>query len=220
MPDFLHNAPMKWPTLKDFLFQSGVLENGTVEDIVMAKKAYRKAYLKSKKQEYRKAHKEVTIGIPKNEVLTLEKAAKGHNLTLPQFIRACTKWYCDQVFIVPDEGQVQELCLLLRKIGTNINQVAKIRNTLGLSHDEAVAEVQGQVNKLEDRIEAMFVSPPNLTDMLVTEAEKDPRFREKLRKILREMENSTSENGHISTITNHYDNQEYPAQKPNVQAAH
>ncbi|MEO1263250.1 MAG: hypothetical protein AAFZ15_30850 [Bacteroidota bacterium] len=174
----------RYKNQKEFLFASGVFDEGSEISLEEAKKAYRKEYLKRKKAEFRRKHKEVTIAIPRKDLPQLESAAKGHSLSLPKFIRSCLGWYMEQVFIVPDEEQVQKLCILLRRIGNNINQVAMLRNNLELSEHQAVAKVQEQVNVLEDEIYRIFTAPPNLLEVLKIEAEKDPLFAQKLRQLV------------------------------------
>jgi len=71
----------------DYLKQSGVLEQGTAQDIEKARKEYRKLYLKHYKSEYKKHHSNVTMSFRNEDKLELKKLSASKGKRLASYIK-------------------------------------------------------------------------------------------------------------------------------------
>ena len=79
--DFLYK------NVEDYLQASGVLEHGTPEAILQARKTYRKLYLAYYKENYSKTHSNVTLSFSKTDKERLRRLAKSKGMRLASFIK-------------------------------------------------------------------------------------------------------------------------------------
>lgn len=171
-------------TLKEYLFASGILEYGTPEEIEEVKKEFRKDYLREKKRSFRSSHEEVTISLPLQDAATFEKNASYHNMKLAAYIKACVYAYVNQGFIVPDNKQIQHLELLLRRIGNNVNQIARTANAVEGNTAEIVTAIQSKVNVLEEELSQHLRQPLNLEVVIRMELGRNPAFLHRLQYLI------------------------------------
>ncbi len=175
---------MKQQTLQAYLFASGVLESGDSEAIAAAKKAYRKAYLKQKKAAFRAAHTTVSVSFPNSEAAALQKKAAQYNRKLAPFIKACTRAYVQQQFLLPNEDEVQQLELLLRNIGNNVNQIARHCHRLDIPPVQAIQSVQNILKQWESHISMSLRQPESLDALLYNALQKEPEYAHRVRELL------------------------------------
>ena len=87
-----------------YLDASGVLENGTEDDIKAAKKAYRKQYLLNFKRKQRNSKPEYSVCLSKTMgniqeyYLLLKRMVEN----VPSFLRMAALAYISKTYIVPD----------------------------------------------------------------------------------------------------------------------
>jgi|GEM_PF-688955 hypothetical protein len=175
------------PTLKEYLFASGVLEYGTLEEIEELKREFRKNYLYEKVRAFRSDRRSVSLTFPLKDAATFEKNAAYHNMKLAAYIKACVYAYVNQGFIVPDNQQIQRLELLLRRIGNNVNQVARTANSVEGNTQEVVTAIQSQVNILEADLSQHLRQPLNLEVAIRMELTRNPAFLHRLRYLIQNL---------------------------------
>ncbi|MEM6719185.1 MAG: hypothetical protein AAF611_07735 [Bacteroidota bacterium] len=74
--------------VQEYLDATGVLETGTAEEIELARKTFRKLYLKQyQKQRYTITHTNVSISFSKKEKARIEKYARDNEKSLARYIK-------------------------------------------------------------------------------------------------------------------------------------
>lgn len=90
-----------------------------------------------------------------HEAIELKKFANQKKMKVPAFLKSLIKAYSKKTeYILPDDNTLQNLILEMRKIGTNINQMAKYVNT---NKTISKSEMDGFRVKLDD-LEHLIVS--------------------------------------------------------------
>jgi uncharacterized protein YukE len=171
-------------TLKEYLFSSGILEYGTPGEIEEVKREFRRQYLYEKVRAFRAERRTVSLTFPLQDATTFEKNAAYHNMRLAAYIKACVYAYVNQGFIVPDNKQIQHLELLLRRIGNNVNQIARTANSVEGDTKNAVTSIQNQVNELEAELSQHLRQPLNLEVVIRLELQRNPAFLHRLRYLI------------------------------------
>ena len=114
---------MKHKSFQEYLLANNLVDKLTIEERLALQKKWRNAYQKEYHQKYGKKRIRKTITLTKQENTILVTAAKKHKKTLNDFLKESAFAYLNQYYIVPNEKQVQEAIVQMRKIGTLINQV-------------------------------------------------------------------------------------------------
>lgn len=153
---------MKKQKLKQFLMESGVLDNGDPKEIAAAKKAFRKQYLKQRSQEYRNKHKSVALWFLKTEITRLEKEAASRKIKLPVYLKECIDAYRTKSFILPEDHEIRQLEMALQNVGNEINRIASVLRIEGISAADVMVDVQRQLEKVEELFTALFYQPPEI----------------------------------------------------------
>lgn len=186
---------MKFPTQIEYLRKSGVLDTGTSAEIIEAKRQYRKEYLAHKKKEHRRKNRTVSLSYPKKEMRVIAIEAEGHHMHVPQYLRACIKAAREQAYIVPNVKKVQQIELLLRRVGTHTNQIARLANQMTMPPTRAIAELKGHLQYFEDTFEKILEKPTNLNRFIKEELKRNPAFaRQLLRLVTTHLENNADKN--------------------------
>lgn len=175
---------MKFPSIIEYLTSSGVLDTGSSEDIAAAKKERRRQYLTAKKREYRKTHKSVTLSFPNSEMRALQKEAAEHKMKVPAYLRACIEVAREQAYILPNTDAVHQIELLLRRISTNTNQIARLANSMSMPPVRAIKEIREHLVFFEETFTKMFREPKNLEQVIREEIKNNPVFAQTLLRII------------------------------------
>lgn len=118
----------------------------------------RRRYLREYMRKRRAEQKRVEVVYSLDEYRRLEREARAHGQKVAPFIKACAEAYLEKSYVVPDEERVHELRLALRRIGTNVNQIARKANRSGLgSHD--IEQALALIYELEDRVGEALRNP-------------------------------------------------------------
>jgi len=91
----------------------------------------------------------------------------------------------NQAYLVPDKTAVSDLTVALRKIGTNINQIAHHTNrtkSLGLFDAK---QLRQKVIKLEEEVSQALRQPPSLFEAVAQEIQRDPVLLSQLEALVR-----------------------------------
>lgn len=114
-----------------------------------------KALWREQKRIYRQKRKEYSLILTMHEAKELKKFAQQKKMKVPAFLKSLIKAYSKKTeYILPDDNTLQNLILEMRKIGTNINQMAKYVNT---NKTISKSEMDGFRIKLDD-LEHLIVS--------------------------------------------------------------
>ena len=150
----------------EFLENSGVLENGTDEDIKAAKKAYLKEYYLTYKRNQRNQKPEFTVNFSneKGEYHSVEHAARSHKMTITAFIRRAVLSYINQRFIVPNPEQVANLEQILSNCLNEIQSIVRVREKYHWEREQKFEAIEKRIERLEYNINQIFRNPPLFTN--------------------------------------------------------
>ncbi len=179
-------------SLIEYLFNSGVLENGTEEDIAEAKKAYRKKYLRAKKEEYKQTRIRKEILLLPKEYSLLCKAAQKMGLKIAPYIKQAALSYTKKEFLLPSDSKVHDLEIAIRRIGNNINQVSFYVNYHKTVSQNEINALQYHLNQLEEEISKHFREPKDLLEIIKLKIDENSSFLREIQCV-------------ISQHLNHYD---------------
>ena len=148
----------------EYLQASGVLENGTDEEIKTAKKAYRKEYYLSYKRNQRANKPEfiVNFSSENGEYARVKMAAERHKMTVTAFIRSSVLAYLQQRFLVPNTLQVAHLEEILSQCLNEIQKLVGAREKYYWAREEKFEAIEKRIEKLEYDIDQVFRNPPLL----------------------------------------------------------
>ena len=96
----------------NYLHSIKVLEIGSNQDIINARKAYWKEYKAKWRKEKRIAEKEFTLTLASEEAKILRESARAHRQSISRFIRNAALAYLRRQYIVPDPlaiGTIRQL---------------------------------------------------------------------------------------------------------------
>lgn len=180
------------PTLRQYLDQSGVLVNGTEEEIKAVRRQYRKLYKAHHKRIERSENKEVDILLSRSrEYARIVGAAKKHKQSLPAFIKAATLAYLDKTFIVPDRHLVAKLVQLLSDCSNEVQRITQSQGRLPWHVEEKCDAIEKQIVQLENEIKRVFSAPPVLEEAVRDAMQKDPEIRLRLLVLLTSTPNAS-----------------------------
>lgn len=172
---FTHNvSSMKKQTLKEYLFHLGVDKDTPPEEVAAIKAEYRKQYLKEKKQQRRRTHTSITLSYPNREAGTLKQEATSYQMKLPEYLRQCIDAYRSQTFILPNEEQIRSLEIELKRIGNNINQIAKHLNRQQRNPHSSIELVRKELEAFDQKFSRIFRAPWRLKSFIEKRIEEDP----------------------------------------------
>lgn len=109
-------------------------------------------YHKEYRKTYEKKVKYVTVSIPVTEYKELEKIAKKEKVKVSALVKNMTLAYMQTKTLVPNsvEERLNEFVFLMRNVANNINQIARISNTVKHLADENGLLME--VKKMEDLV--------------------------------------------------------------------
>ena len=123
----------------------------------------RRKYLREYMRKRRVHQKRLELVYSLDEYRRLEREAQRHGRKVTSFIKACVEAYLKKTYVVPDEEKVQELRLALRRIGTNLNQIARKAHRSGLGSQD-IEQALALVYELEDQVGEAFRNPKEVSD--------------------------------------------------------
>lgn len=115
---------------------------------------------REQKQAYRKTRKEYTLVFSIEDADQLEEFAKEKGMLVTEFIKSMIKAYQnDSDYILPKENELKTLILEMRKIGNNINQIARYINTNKSISLIDIQQLQDRLIDLEKLITTTLCNP-------------------------------------------------------------
>ncbi len=144
--------------LYSYLKSSGVLENGTHEQIQKVKKDYWREYKRNWRKNKRKSEKEIVISFTAVELKEIQIESKRHNLNRTKFIKQACFAYINKSFIVADSKTVKLIAQLL-SISYNSIQELMEENKTEFKTGKSILEA---IYKLEREILPVLNNPKSL----------------------------------------------------------
>ncbi len=158
------------------------------EELKSFKESHRREYIQDYQKRYRAQNKRVTFFLSKEQYASLEPVAKSQGMKVGAYVREAAFAYLNQVFLLPDDDQVHQLEIGIRRIGNNINQVVHRFHQGELEGTEVVREIQQKVNQLEEGVSAIFREPESLAVVLQRECKKHPELLDRVKEMIAKLE--------------------------------
>ncbi len=146
-------------SLRSYLKERGLTRNSPSEELANAKREHRRLYQKDYQAKRRKARPRIGVSLSAPERQQLSKDARRHGMKLPHFIRMAALAYTGKKYILPDDTTARALEIELRRIGNNINQVARRCNEKKTAEALDIEEANNLLIGLEDAVSAAFRNP-------------------------------------------------------------
>lgn len=104
------------------------------------------------KRKYEKTRKRVHLTLNKEELEEIKEASEKAKMRPSVFVKELILCQIHQNrFLSKDlESQLNETCLHLRRIGSNINQISKKVNTEGIAEKKEIEQALSLINSLEN----------------------------------------------------------------------
>ncbi len=164
-----------------FLDSLNILEKGSPEEIVAARKQYWRVY----KALWRKENRHKLVGFTpyftKEEVVILNDAAKLHKRSKTQFVKVASLAYISKNYLVPDILQIRKVIQLLQ-MNFNIIQEMLDENKIPIQAGKILLD---KLNCLELQIRQELHSPKTLEQLIVDAIKNDPSKNEEFIKLLK-----------------------------------
>jgi len=170
----------------EYLELTGVLENGSDEEIKQAKRAYRKKYLRLHKRKQRGLKREFTLRFSKEdgEFINIANTAKRHNMKITEFLKSAVMAYINQSFVVPDQWQVAELEQILSQCLNEIQTIVRQKERYNYDREYKYERIEKRIEQLEFDINNILRNPYTLNDLILKEIKARPSLKEQLLEIL------------------------------------
>jgi len=146
-------------SLAQFLTAKGLDKTSNPDDIEKAKAEFKKLYFKEKQKEFRETHIRKEIYLTKKEFGYLIHHAEKHQQKLSRFIKNAAFAYLQNKYILPDDTQVRNLELEIRRAGNLWNQIAKRANTSGVVTKEDIRLIKVQLEVLSEKASKALRDP-------------------------------------------------------------
>ncbi|MBK9640043.1 MAG: hypothetical protein IPO72_01795 [Saprospiraceae bacterium] len=150
--------------LFSFLNSSGVLENGTHDQIQKVRAEYWREYKRKWRNAKRKSEKEITISFTQDEFKEISNESKRHKLSRTQFIKKVCFAYINKIFIVPDSKEVKRIAQQLSMTYNSIQGLIE-ENSIEFKSGKSITDA---IYKLERQILPALHNPKSL-DVLIKE---------------------------------------------------
>lgn len=159
-----------------FLKSSGVLENGSHDEIQKVRKEYWREYKSRWRRNKRKIEKEISISLTQDELKQLSEQAKRHKRSRTKFIKQACFAYINKSFIVPDVKEVRKISQQLSLIYNSIHELTE-DNTIEFKSGRIILE---NIYKLEREILPVLYHPKSLEALIKEHIDKNARNKDSL----------------------------------------
>jgi len=163
--------------LFSFLNSSGILENGTHDQIQKVRAEFWREYKRKWRNAKRKSEKEITISFTLDEFKEISIESKRHNLSRTKFIKKACFAYINNIFLVPDSKEVKRIAQQLSMTYNSIQELIEensIEFKSGRSILEALIKLEREIlpvlnnpKSLEALIKEHFLKNPNNKNVLI-----------------------------------------------------
>ncbi|MFA6924740.1 MAG: hypothetical protein WC223_10875 [Bacteroidales bacterium] len=187
----MSNAKRHKGAIWNYLDSIGVLENGTDEEIKLAKRNYRKIYFTKQKRLQRKSKQEITLRFSKEkgELSKVEHHARRHKMKNTEFLKSAVLAYINKTYIVPDSLQIAELEQLLSACLNEIQTIVKQKEKYSYERELKYEIIEKKIEKLEEEINKILKQPYTIEELVEKEIKEKPALKEQLLAILNKDDN-------------------------------
>lgn len=175
---------MKYKSFQEYLLVNNLTDKLSETERIELQSQWRKAYQKDYHQNYGQKRIRKTITLSLHEDIQLQKVAETYNLKMNDFIKETLFAYLNNVYVVPNQTQVQELILQIRKIGTNINQIARHINSHQKVEEGQLELIYSLLQQIESSIHRHLCEPDLLEKKLEEILREKPDCIERLQTII------------------------------------
>lgn len=178
--------------LRAYLDARGLLEKGSDEQILVARREYRKIYLTDYKKKQRKENSEfaVLLSQSKGEHNRITTAARRHKLSVPAFLKSATLAYIDKTFLVPDRELIVKLVGLLSDCLNEVQQFGNGKEKSYWQIEQKYDAIEKRISGLESYITRLFSEPLAVEDAVRIAVGKDSDLRLRLLQFLTSVPNT------------------------------
>lgn len=159
-----------------YLKSSGVLENGTHEDIQIVRKEYWKEYKRKWRTIKRKTENEITISFSSEEFKEITLESKRHKLSRTKFIKRTCFAYINKTFIVPDTKETKGIAQHLSMTYNSIQELME-ENKIEIKTGKVILET---IYKLEREILPALNNPKSLDTFIKEQILKNPNNKKSI----------------------------------------
>lgn len=137
-------------------------------------------------RDYRKHRVHRVIIFSQEDYDMLLALAKKYHKPFSTLVRELALAQANNQYLLPNEQQAKSVQYLLKKMGTNINQLAHVANaTLELPYD-GIQFMQKEFVKLENDIKNIYHKPIIIEDIIQYAISTSPAYIERIKNILKE----------------------------------
>lgn len=173
-----------YESIWQYLDESGVLENGTEEEIQQAKKEYWKIYQRQYKRKMRKTKRQVVLWFSQREIDQLKKVMKGYRNSFPQFVKQGAMAYANQRYLVPDIHMVGRIEQHLSLIRQSVHELSERDSNNWFSDTKRYRRIEKMLNSLQSELVDRLRNPMLLKTYLRGLKENDPDQLKEIKQIL------------------------------------
>ena len=180
----MKRALKKKSNIYAYLDSTKVLETGTDEAIMQAKKAYWSAYKVSWRKGQRKATEQFTIAFSPAEAKQIAISAKMHRRSKTRFIREACLAYINKIFLTPDRialGSIRQALAL------NYNALQNLFNENIVPYQAGQMLMQ-QMAELEQTVHQQLHYPKTIEQTIEDTIKANPGYKDTLIHLLQNMQ--------------------------------
>ncbi len=156
----------------------------SAEELAELRREHRREYKRVWQRQADQGVVRKQLTFTKEQYRILQRAAKRHQQADTRFAVNAIEAYLKGMYIVPDEEQVQELKIGLKRIGVLINQIAFVVNTRGQLYQGDLFTLQERMAELESFLARVLTCPHDLNDLIRRALREHPEYTEVLQNLI------------------------------------
>lgn len=172
--------------LYQFLTERGLLINGSDEEILAAKREYRKAYLATYRKNYRNKKRHFAVILSEDELRIITQSAKKHGIKLPSFIKQAALGYLTNSFVIIEPFAVLELKHNILAIHNHIQTIAEKEQDRWYGLLNKYDVLKDSIQQIEKQVYVSLTQPKRLEELIKEQIAKDKNYLHALDKIIQD----------------------------------
>lgn len=176
---------MQYKSFQEYLLINSLTDTLNDTQRKELQKQWRKEYQKHYHKNYSKKRIRKTITLTTKEDRQLKKALKKYDLKLNDGIKQFVFAYLNQIYVVPNSEIIEHLIIQIRKIGTNINQIAHHTNTFNTTTQEQLDMIYKLLYTIEEIVVESLSNPPHIETLLQNHIKTFPNDQKRIIEMIR-----------------------------------
>ncbi len=150
--------------LRSYLNARGILENGTDEEIRIAKRDYWKTYYTEYRRTQREEKPEYSVSLSRKngEFGKIELGAKRHGMSVTEFLRAATLAYLEKSFVLLAPDQIARIEQSLMNCLNEISAITYTKERFQWEREKKFDAIAERITTLETEIRQALCFPTEL----------------------------------------------------------